>query len=112
VNMALLTGFYHAVALVGSAGVDAPEFAAVATGYLPFALGLLADHARQAAQGHYPPDEGTLEVLAAAVDHLVATSALAGVRTDVPDSIWALVQRGITDGHGEHGLASLVEVIR
>lgn len=112
VNMALLTGFYHAVALVGSAGVDAPDFAAVATGYLPFALGLLTDHARQAGQGHYPPDEGTLEVLDAAVDHLVATSARAGLRTDVPDGVRALIQRGIAEGHGQHGPAGLIEVIK
>ncbi|TQM43308.1 NAD(P)-dependent oxidoreductase [Pseudonocardia cypriaca] len=111
VNMSLLTGFYHALALVGSAGVDAREFAVVATGYLPFALGLLADHARQTVQGQYPPDEGTLDVLASAVDHLVTTSARAGVRTDVPDGIRALVQRGIDEGHGEHGPASLVEVL-
>jgi 3-hydroxyisobutyrate dehydrogenase-like beta-hydroxyacid dehydrogenase len=112
VNMSLLSGFYHALALVGSAGVDATEFADVATGYLPFALGLLADHARQAAQGRYPADEGTLEVLAAAVDHLVATSARAGVRTDVPDGIRALIERGVAGGHGDHGPASLVEAIK
>jgi 3-hydroxyisobutyrate dehydrogenase-like beta-hydroxyacid dehydrogenase len=112
VNMSLLTGFYHALALVGSAGVEATEFADVATGYLPFALGLLTDHARQVAQGHYPPDEGTLEVLAAAVDHIVHTSAGAGLRTDVPDGIRALIERGIADGHRGDGPASLVEAIR
>lgn len=111
VNLGLLTAFYHALALVGAAGVDPEEFAAVATGYLPFAGGLLPGHARQAVQGQYPPDEGTLEVLAAAVDHIVATSARAGVRTDVPEAIRALIARGIVEGHGEHGPASLVEAL-
>ena len=111
VNMSVLSGFYHALALVGSAGVSATEFAAVATGYLPFAVGLLAEHARQVEQGRYTADEGTLEVLAAAVDHLVATSARAGVRTEVPDGLRALIERGIAAGHGQAGPASLVEAI-
>lgn len=110
-NMSVLSGFYHALALVGSAGVEPTEFAAVATGYLPFAVGLLADHARQASQGRYPADEGTLEVLAAAVDHVVATSVRAGIGTDVPDAIRSLIERGIARGHGQDGPASLVDAI-
>jgi 3-hydroxyisobutyrate dehydrogenase-like beta-hydroxyacid dehydrogenase len=110
-NMSVLAGFSHALALVDSAGADATEFADVAVDYLPFVLGLLGGYARQHAQGRYPADEGTLEVLAAAVDHIVATSARAGVRTDVPDSIRALLERAIAAGHGQDGPASLVEAI-
>ncbi|WP_219417441.1 NAD(P)-dependent oxidoreductase [Pseudonocardia nigra] len=111
VNLGLLTGFYHAVALLGGAGVPAPDVAEVVTDYLPFAQGLLAEHARQAELRTAPPDEGTLEVLAAAVDHLVATSAGLGIGTDVPDGIRALLERGLRAGHGRDGLPSLVGVI-
>jgi 3-hydroxyisobutyrate dehydrogenase-like beta-hydroxyacid dehydrogenase len=110
-NMSVLASFSHALALVGSAGVAPADFAAVATGYLPFALGLLAGHATQVEQRRYPADEGTLDVLAAALDHLVATSARAGVRTDVADALRALVGRGIAAGHGQDGPASLAEVL-
>jgi 3-hydroxyisobutyrate dehydrogenase-like beta-hydroxyacid dehydrogenase len=108
VNMSVLSGFAHALALVGSAGVAPTDFAAVATGYLPFVLGLLADYARQTEEGRYPADEGTLEVLAAAVDHLVTTSARAGVRTEVPDALRALIDRAIAAGHGQDGPAALI----
>jgi 3-hydroxyisobutyrate dehydrogenase-like beta-hydroxyacid dehydrogenase len=110
-NMSVPAGFSHAVALVGSAGVAPGEFAAVTTGYLPFALGLLAGHAAQVEQRRYPADEGTLEVLDAALDHLVGTSARAGIRTDVPDALRAVVRHGIAAGHGQDGPASLADAI-
>jgi hypothetical protein len=61
--------------------------------------------------GRAAADEGTLEVLAAAVDHLVVTSVQAGIGTDVPDGVRA-IGRGIAAGHGHDGPASLVEAIR
>jgi 3-hydroxyisobutyrate dehydrogenase-like beta-hydroxyacid dehydrogenase len=111
VNLGLLAGFYHAAALLGRAGVPATAVAEVVTDYLPFAVGLLGDHARQADRGHFPPDEGTLAGLAAAVDHLVATSTDLGISTGVPDGARALLARGIAAGHGADGLPSLVGVI-
>jgi hypothetical protein len=91
--------------------VSAPAAADVVTRYLPFAVDLLPGHAQQVEQGAYPPDEGTLEVLAAAVDHLTATSAAAGIGTDVPTAFRALLDRGLATGRGPDGLPSLVDVI-
>lgn len=110
-NMGVLTGFYQAVALVGAAGVGAAELASVAVGYLPFVTGLLTDHARQIDEGRYPPDEGTLEVLAAAMDHVAGTSRALGVSADVPDAVRQVLERGIAAGHGDRGVASLAEVL-
>ena len=111
VNLGLLTGFYHALALLRTAGVSAADAADVVIRYLPFAVDLLPGHAQQVEQGAYPPDEGTLEVLAAAVDHLTATSAAAGIGTDVPTAFRALLDRGLATGRGQDGLPSLVDVI-
>ncbi len=55
VNLGLLTGFYHALALLGAAGVAATTAAEVVTGYLPFAVGLLPEHGRQIDRGTHPP---------------------------------------------------------
>jgi 3-hydroxyisobutyrate dehydrogenase-like beta-hydroxyacid dehydrogenase len=110
-NMGVLTGFYQAVALVGAAGVGAADFASVALGYLPFATGLLSGHARQIDEGRYPPDEGTLEVLAAAMDHVAGASRAVGVSTELPDAVREVLARGIASGHGDHGVASLAEII-
>lgn len=50
-------------------------------------------------------------MLAAALEHLVATSSRAGVRTDVPDALRALVGRGVDEGYGQAGVAGLAEVL-
>lgn len=110
-NMGVLSGFYHAAALVGSAGVDAQAFAEVATGYLPFVNGLLAEHASQIDAGRYPEDDGTVEVLATAMDHVVHTSQAANISAEVPEGIRSLLDRAVAAGHGGAGVASLIEVI-
>jgi 3-hydroxyisobutyrate dehydrogenase-like beta-hydroxyacid dehydrogenase len=110
-NLGVLAGFYHAVALVGTAGVDAAEAAAVVTDYLPFVTGLLGDHARQVDTGRYSGDDGTLDVLAAAIGHLAETSHGQGIGTDLPDLVGELVARAIAGGHGGDGIARLVDVI-
>jgi hypothetical protein len=103
--------FYHAVAQLGTAGVAPEAVAAVATDYLPFPTGLLGEHARQAGAGKFPPDEGTLEVLAAAVDHPRGDQQAAGHRHRRTRGIKALVERGLAAGHDQDGLPSLVGVI-
>jgi 3-hydroxyisobutyrate dehydrogenase-like beta-hydroxyacid dehydrogenase len=110
-NLGVLLGFHQAVALVGAAGVPAAEVAAVATGYLPFVTGLLADHAAQVDAGAYPPDDGTLEVYAGALDHLAATGRAHGVAPVLADALGPLVAEAIARGHGGDGLARLADVM-
>ena len=110
-NWGVLSGFLHATALVGTEEVDPTTFASVATGYLPFVSGLITDLARQIEDGRYPSDDGTLEVHAAAMDHLIHTSQTHGIGVDAPDLIKALLERGIATGHAADGIASLIEVI-
>lgn len=109
IGLGLLAGFYHAVALVGGPATRVGE---VATGLLPFLTRLLGEHATQIDAGRYPPDDGSLAVYAAALDHLVATAAAHGVPTDVPAALRAVVERGVAAGRGDEGLAAVVEVLR
>ncbi|WP_419160436.1 NAD(P)-dependent oxidoreductase [Rossellomorea sp. BNER] len=111
-NWGVLIGFYHAVALLGTEQVDPIKFASIATEYTPFVIGLMSDHARQIKEGHYPKDDGTLEVHMDAMDHLVHTSQANGISTDVPNLIKTLLERGIATGHSSDGIASLIEVIK
>ena len=111
VNLGLLAGFYHGAAMVRAGGVDPVSFAAVTTDYLPFAVGLIGDHARQAEQGRYPDADGALAVYAAAVEHVVATSRQLELTTDLPDGLRVLIDRAVTSGHGSDGLARLIDVI-
>ncbi|WP_199616965.1 NAD(P)-dependent oxidoreductase [Paenibacillus alkalitolerans] len=110
-NWGVLSGFFHAVSLVGKE-VDARTFAAVATAYLPFVTSLMTDYAHQIEEGHYPSGEGTLEIHAGAVDHLIHTSQANGISADVPSLFKTLIERGIAAGHGSDGIASIHEVIK
>ncbi|MFI5715535.1 NAD(P)-dependent oxidoreductase [Nocardia sp. NPDC051750] len=106
-----LAGFYHSLALVGSAGVDPAAFATVATAHMPFITSLLTEHARQAQSGVFPDDDGTVEVHRAAIAHLAHTSATHGIRTEVPGLFRSLLEQAAADGHGASGIASVVETI-
>ncbi|WP_436641098.1 NAD(P)-dependent oxidoreductase [Actinomadura kijaniata] len=106
-----LAGFHHAVALTGAEGVAPEAFAAVATGHMPFVTSLMTEHARQVATGAYPDDDGTVEVHAAAMGHLVHASTALGVRADVPELVKSLLDSAVAAGHGADGVASVVEVI-
>jgi len=107
-NLSMLSGFYHAAALLGTTGVEPTAVASVAIDYLPFVTGLLADHARQVEYGKYSGEDGTLDVYAAAVDHLVATSRDHGIDTTVPDGLAALIEHGTGAGHGHAGLVGVI----
>ncbi|MFB6555305.1 NAD(P)-dependent oxidoreductase [Streptomyces sp. NPDC056405] len=107
-----LAGFYHAVALVGAAGVVPAAFAAVATGHMPFVTSLMTDHARQIQEGRFPDDDGTVEVHAAAMEHLVGTSRAHGIGTDVPELFGNLLDRAMATGHGASGMAGVIDTIR
>ncbi|ADB35678.1 6-phosphogluconate dehydrogenase NAD-binding protein [Kribbella flavida DSM 17836] len=108
-NLGLLTAFYQAVALLGG---SATQLADVATAYLPFATGLIADHARQIDAQDYPADDGTLTVYAGAVDHLIATAEQHGVGADLPLAVRTVIGRAIAQGRGDQGLAALTEALR
>lgn len=111
VNLGLLGGFYHAAAMMRAGGIDVPTFATLTADYLPFAVGLVGTHARDAADGEYPGDDGTLDVYAAAVDHVVTTSEQLGLSTDVPTGLRRLITRAVLAGHGADGLARLIDTV-
>lgn len=112
VAWSMLAGFYHAVALVDAGHVDARSFASVLTHHLPFLAWLVEDHAGQIEAGHYPGDDGTIAIHAAAMDHLIETSRRHAIGADVPLFLRSLLQRAIEAGHGDGGIAGVVEVIR
>ncbi|MEU7281208.1 NAD(P)-binding domain-containing protein [Streptomyces sp. NPDC045431] len=107
-----LAGFHHAVALAGAAGVEPTEFAAVAAGHMPFVTSLMTEHARQLADGRFPDDDGTVDVHAAAMEHLVLASRAEGVGAELPELVKSLLERASADGYGAAGIASVARVLR
>ncbi|EOM76189.1 NAD(P)-dependent oxidoreductase [Rhodococcus rhodnii] len=106
-----LAGFYHSLALVRSAGVDPAEFGAVATAHMPFVTSLMTDHARQADEGVFPDDDGTVDVHLAAIEHLSDTSDTQGIGTQVPALFRSLLRQTAAEGHGASGIASVIGAI-
>ncbi|RDI55765.1 NAD(P)-dependent oxidoreductase [Nocardia mexicana] len=106
-----LSGFYHGTALARADGVDARSFAEVAAEHLSFLAYLLREHAGQIDDGVYPAEDGSLDVHAAAMDHLIDTSRQFGVETAVPELFAALIQRGRRAGLGSEGIASIVRPV-
>ncbi|MGX1805844.1 NAD(P)-dependent oxidoreductase [Nocardia sp. NPDC055321] len=107
-----LAGFYHSLALVGTAGVDPTVFADVATTHLSaFVIPLITEHARQAREGVFLADDGTVDIHRAAMEHLIHTSAAQGIGTEVPALFRSLLSGAAAAGHGDGGVATVVETI-
>ncbi|GAA2101388.1 NAD(P)-binding domain-containing protein [Streptomyces albiaxialis] len=106
-----LAGFYHSVALTRAAGVDPSAFAGVAAAHMQFVTSLMTEHARQAQEGSFPDDDGTVEVHRAAMEHLAHTGTAQGVGTEVPALFRSLLEQAAADGHGASGIASVIETI-
>jgi hypothetical protein len=74
--------------------------------------GWLPGYARQADDGVYPADDGTIDTHLAAMAHVVEESESLGVNAELPRLVKALAERAATAGHGASGYVALVEQFR
>ncbi|MBC6459045.1 NAD(P)-dependent oxidoreductase [Actinomadura sp. HBU206391] len=112
-----LSSYFHAAALVGTAGVPAKEL-------LPFVSGMFADLSSDGPMGFlrqltgeidagaYPGEFNNLRMQAVGMDHIVHASRDAGLDTGVPEALKELFERAVERGHGSEGLTSVIEVIK
>ncbi|TYB96591.1 NAD(P)-dependent oxidoreductase [Micromonospora sp. WP24] len=115
VFLTALSSLLHATALVTAAGVPAADF-------LPGALATLTDIpemigdgsqlAQQLEAGEHPGDLSTTLMMGATADHIVRTSARAGVDVRLPEAVRSHYERAIAAGHGTRNWTALYEVIR
>ncbi|MCP2348366.1 NAD(P)-dependent oxidoreductase [Nonomuraea roseoviolacea] len=113
-----LTSYLHALALLGSAGVEPAVF-------LPYAremftllggdgpMGFAKILAEEVAAGTYPGELNSLTMQAVGIGHVVHALRDAGVETTVPGALKALFERAaFTEGRGGEGLGTVFESIR
>ncbi|NUW35362.1 NAD(P)-dependent oxidoreductase [Nonomuraea sp. SMC257] len=113
-----LTSYMHALALLGTAGVEPAVF-------LPYAretftqlggdgpMGFAKILAEEVAAGVYPGELNNLTMQAVGIGHAVHALRDAGVETTVPDALKALFERAaFTEGRGHEGLGTVFESIR
>lgn len=107
-----MAGFFHAAALVGSAGVKAETFVKAAQDFLSVPSSIMGHLASHIDAGQYPGDAGRLVMDATAMDHLRQASEEQGIGTRVPDFLRSLAEDAIKEGRGNDNLGTLVEVMR
>jgi len=107
----LFAGFLHGAAMVGSEGVPATDFAALASPFLAAMTGALAGFAAVIDGGDYTV-EGQQSLDFSDLGDLLQASTDQGVSTEVIAPVQALIRRQIAAGHGKDGFARIYEEIR
>ncbi len=108
----ILNGWLQGAALLGTAGVSAADYTAVAARGIPTVTGWLTGYAKQIDTGVFPADDATLDVHRVAMAHLVRESESLGVNTEFPALIKAVADRAAAAGHGGEGYAAMIEEFR
>jgi 3-hydroxyisobutyrate dehydrogenase-like beta-hydroxyacid dehydrogenase len=115
VFLTALSSLLHATALVTAAGVPAAEFLPGALTTLTGIPAMIGDGlalARRLESGEHPGDLSTATMMGATADHIVRTSAAAGVDVELPKAVKSQYGRAIAAGHGAKDWTALYEVIK
>ncbi|QJW38074.1 NAD(P)-dependent oxidoreductase [Cellulosimicrobium protaetiae] len=108
---AMFAGFFHGVAMVGTAGVSAGDFARRAAPWLAAMTAELADYADVIDRRDYDaPGQQSLEF--SDLSDMVRASEEAGLAPGVVAAVQTLIRRQVEAGHGRDGFARVVESIR
>lgn len=108
----ILDGFLNGAEILRTAGVSATEYLPIAQTAIDAVSGWLPGYARQADDGVYPADDGTIDTHLTAMTHVVEESEALGVNTELPRLVKALAERAVVAGHGSSGYVALVEQFR
>lgn len=109
---AMYAGFFHSVALVGTAKIDAVPFTSVLVGWLTAILDLLPGFAAEIDTGAYPNRVSGLELNRDAVANVRQVSQDQGMTVDVLGAFQALMDQRVRNGHGTDSLSSVIEAFR
>lgn len=101
----------HSIAMVNAVGIPATKFEP----YVMDLLGMLPyffnDLAKEIDLGEYNGEENNMRMMAAGAQHVAQTARDTSVRTDLTDLISELYLQTVAAGHGQDGLASVIEVL-
>ncbi|MFK0255507.1 NAD(P)-dependent oxidoreductase [Streptomyces sp. NPDC090445] len=106
-----MLGYWQAVALARANGLTAAgilEHAADTANSLP---GFFAFYAERIDAGRHDGDVDRLAMAMASVEHVLHTSAAAGVDTTLPAAVAALVRRGMDAGHAADSFSALADLM-
>ncbi|MGW1146682.1 NAD(P)-dependent oxidoreductase [Streptomyces sp. NPDC002454] len=111
-----LTGWLHAVALIGAdgpgGGVSAQAYTRVADRWMGSVRAFMNAYAPHIDAKSYPGEDFTLDLHLRTMEVLTHASELRGVRSGLPEVFEGLARRAVEAGHGDDSYARLVEFIR
>jgi 3-hydroxyisobutyrate dehydrogenase-like beta-hydroxyacid dehydrogenase len=111
---ATVTGFLHAAALTGTAGVRVEEFADLAVGwFLPSVVHpIITAAAPDVDRGRFPGAQGTLEMNRTALEHVIGAGVERGIDSSLPRALADLAARAAARGHGGDNFMSVLDPLR
>jgi len=105
----LIGGFLHAAALARAGGITATELTPFLLSWLTDIHPALTAFAEEIDSGHYGTEESSLAMNQSGLATLIRAAEAQGVPFAALDSLKALVDRQVEEGHGAASLARAVE---
>jgi len=106
-----LSGYLHATALLGAAGVSAARFLPWAMNNFDTVSSYLPEAARQLDKHDHPGEQAAIAMMGATAAHLLDASLTAGIDLELPMAVKSHYDRAIAAGHGKDGWTALIEMI-
>ena len=106
-----LSGYLHATALLGAAGVSAARFLPWAMNNFDTVSSYLPEAARQLDKHDHPGEQAATAMMGATAAHLLDASLTAGIDLELPMAVKSHYDRAIAAGHGGDSWTALVEVL-
>ncbi|MGW6496026.1 NAD(P)-dependent oxidoreductase [Nonomuraea angiospora] len=106
-----LAGYLHGQAVAEANGISAEAFLphAVKTMDLRY---FLEFYAPRISAGNHEGDVDRISMGAASLEHVLRTTQASGVDDSLPAAVLKIFRQGITSGHGQNSLTSLIGVLK
>ncbi|MER6995227.1 NAD(P)-binding domain-containing protein [Streptomyces sp. NPDC000410] len=108
----MFAGFFQAVALGGSAGIEAARITGLLVRWLKEATPILPAFAEEIDAGNYATETSNLDINATGLAHILTATRQQGVGTELLAPLQALFDQQIAAGHGGDSLSRTIESLR
>jgi 3-hydroxyisobutyrate dehydrogenase-like beta-hydroxyacid dehydrogenase len=105
-------GFFHAVAMIRSAQIQAEEFTSLVVPWLQAMSASLPRLAQAVDAGDHLTEVSSLHINQTGFVHFIDACRELGISTELMTPIQELINRGVAEGYGADGLSRLVELLR
>lgn len=106
-----LAGYLHGQAVAEANGISAEDFLPHAVKTLDLRY-FLEFYAPRITMGNHEGDVDRISMGAASLEHVLHTTRASGVDGSLPAAILKIFRQGVTAGHGQDSLTSLVSVLK